>query len=277
MKNSILHMRPYYLIASLVTLASLTLTGCSLFPSDSSRPVTRYPAQPAPAYPAPPVPGNPGPDTSVTSSPVGDGGTDIIKQIALDEAACKAAHGHWNACASPCRNQPDAKVCIESCMMVCECGGIAGFGCPAGYECGDYVPGPNVPDAMGICKPTAVKPTTTSKEFNNPKTFTSVVVIGSVTDGHVTVSNPFSFYGTTTVFENQFSWRVKDGKDVAVASGQAYANSPDMGQPGPFKVAVNLKLKPATKTGFLELFDNSPKDGAEEILISVPITFALQP
>jgi hypothetical protein len=42
------------------------------------------------------------------------------------------------------------------CVQYCECGGIAGFGCPDGYECTDYLPkdkdGNPVPDAMGICK-----------------------------------------------------------------------------------------------------------------------------
>lgn len=37
----------------------------------------------------------------------------------ITEASCTAIEGTWNGCASPCRNDPDAVVCIQSCVEVC--------------------------------------------------------------------------------------------------------------------------------------------------------------
>ena len=50
----------------------------------------------------------------------------------LDQTMCDSHHGNWNG-------------------TVCLCGGIAGFSCPAGYFCTDYIPNKETPDAMGIC------------------------------------------------------------------------------------------------------------------------------
>jgi hypothetical protein len=77
----------------------------------------------------------------------------------VTEAMCNAAHGHWNECGSPCRGSPAGQPCVAMCLQQCECGGIAGFGCPQGYECTDYLPGKDTPDAMGICKRIEAKQT----------------------------------------------------------------------------------------------------------------------
>ena len=86
---------------------------------------------------------------SVSKPPVVDA-TGITKEM------CENARGHWNECGSACRGAPEGTACIMMCVMYCECGGIAGFGCPPGYVCTDYLPkypnGDPVPDAMGICK-----------------------------------------------------------------------------------------------------------------------------
>jgi hypothetical protein len=37
----------------------------------------------------------------------------------VDETSCKAIGGTWNDCASPCRNDPNAEVCIMMCVQVC--------------------------------------------------------------------------------------------------------------------------------------------------------------
>jgi len=84
--------------------------------------------------------------------------------------------------------------------------------------------------------------------------------------------NPFIFNGTTTVFENQFSWRLLDGSKNLIAGDQAYAKSPDMGLPGAFEVKGFFDAIPKSTKGVLELYDESPKDGAEIILIRVPVT-----
>jgi hypothetical protein len=106
-------------LAVLVGLIMLSY-GCIAYP-----PVTN---------PPPPGPGEPG----------------------LTKELCESARGHWNDCGSACRGAPEGTACIMMCVQYCECGGIAGFGCPSGYECSDYLPkdklGNPVPDAMGICK-----------------------------------------------------------------------------------------------------------------------------
>jgi putative hemolysin len=70
----------------------------------------------------------------------------------MTEQLCKSAGGSWNNCISPCRGAPDGTACIAICWSGCECGGFAGFRCPAGFECTDYLPSADNPDAMGICK-----------------------------------------------------------------------------------------------------------------------------
>jgi len=74
---------------------------------------------------------------------------------AMTKEMCENARGHWDECGSACRGAPPGTACIMMCVQYCECGGIAGFGCPAGYECADYLPSNDTPDAMGICKRTS--------------------------------------------------------------------------------------------------------------------------
>ena len=65
----------------------------------------------------------------------------------ISKEQCIEAKGHWNECESPCVGT-NAEVCIEMCLAQCECGGIAGFGCPKGYIC--KLSG-KIMDEMGIC------------------------------------------------------------------------------------------------------------------------------
>ena len=76
---------------------------------------------------------------------------DVDTGNAITQKMCGDAGGHWNSCGSACRGEPEGTVCIEVCAPYCECGGIAGFGCPAGYVCTDYLP-EGAADAMGVCK-----------------------------------------------------------------------------------------------------------------------------
>ncbi|MBI2108503.1 hypothetical protein HYU10_01055, partial [Candidatus Woesearchaeota archaeon] len=75
-------------------------------------------------------------DTELPKNEQPDGATTgsepVAKAITPEE--CKAANGNWNECGSPCAGI-DAEVCIQVCSAQCECGGIAGFGCPEGYKC----------------------------------------------------------------------------------------------------------------------------------------------
>ena len=97
-------------------------------------------------------PANSSPPVITNSTPTGPGEPGLKKEL------CESARGHWNDCGSACRGAPPGTACPMVCIAECECGGIAGFGCPDGYRCSDYLPkdknGNPVPDAMGICKRT---------------------------------------------------------------------------------------------------------------------------
>lgn len=82
-------------------------------------------------------------------SPPAPGGDDGDSR-SIDEISCRGAGGRWNPCGSACRGAPSGTACIQVCVPQCECGGIAGFGCPDGFACGDFEP-PGAADAMGIC------------------------------------------------------------------------------------------------------------------------------
>jgi hypothetical protein len=71
----------------------------------------------------------------------------------MTKELCESARGNWNECGSACRGAPEGTACTMQCVPMCECGGFAGFGCPDGFECADYLPDEQTPDAMGICKP----------------------------------------------------------------------------------------------------------------------------
>lgn len=65
----------------------------------------------------------------------------------ITKQQCLNANGNWNECGSPCAGT-NADFCIEMCQVQCECGGIAGFGCPEGYKC--RLSG-EAADEMGVC------------------------------------------------------------------------------------------------------------------------------
>jgi hypothetical protein len=71
--------------------------------------------------------------------------------VDLNEETCNVAGGHWNECGSKCSiknaGNPGA-VCVQVCEPLCECGGIAGFRCPRGYNC---IMPTGVADALGYC------------------------------------------------------------------------------------------------------------------------------
>ena len=74
------------------------------------------------------------------------------EECPLTEQICSGAGGNWNSCSNKCSldNQgEDGVACTLQCEMLCECGGIAGFGCPEGFTCKS----PGFPDALGYCVP----------------------------------------------------------------------------------------------------------------------------
>ncbi len=77
--------------------------------------------------------------------------TCVRPDVPITREQCESARGHFNECGSACRTATEETACTLQCVQYCECGGIAGFGCPEGYTCTDYMP-PGAADAMGVCK-----------------------------------------------------------------------------------------------------------------------------
>jgi len=210
-----------------------------------------------------------------------DSGLDITRDT------CNKGGGHWNSCASSCRGAEKNEVCIQVCKEQCECGSLAHWSCPVGYECTDLLPDAQDPAAIGICTKSQNQTQPQSQAKSQPQIASSGIF--KSTDGLTIIDqsqrdlnekgiplfyNPFIFEGSTIVFENQFQWRVSDQKGNLIASGQGYADSPDVGLPGHFSIKGFFDALPQSSDGTLELFYYSPEDGSEKTLIKVPVQLA---
>lgn len=86
------------------------------------------------------------------------------------------------------------------------------------------------------------------------------------------VSSPFIVAGEARVFENVVHVRVTNAKGEAFINETAYAKAKEPGEFGAFAINLTYKFK-NTKEGFVEVYSTSAKDGSEENLIRVPVTF----
>lgn len=87
------------------------------------------------------------------------------------------------------------------------------------------------------------------------------------------VSLPITISGQARVFENQFSYRIKDAQGNIIAGGTATAHSPDIGQFGPFTITIDSFSSPVRDTITIEVFNHSAKDGSEENLVRIPVLY----
>jgi hypothetical protein len=86
------------------------------------------------------------------------------------------------------------------------------------------------------------------------------------------VSSPVTVAGVVSgVFENQFMISVLDanGKELGQVRATAYG---DIGKPAVFSEEVTFAA-PTTKTGTIEIWDQSAKDGSKQVIDSVKIQF----
>lgn len=107
--------------------------------------------------------------------------------------------------------------------------------------------------------------TTTSSDTGN-----IVVFEPDPNDG---VGLPLVITGRARVFENTLSYRLTDGNGVVLAEGFTTADAPDIGQFGEFEITANYD-EPATDAGTLKVFNYSARDGSEENVVSIPVSFA---
>lgn len=87
------------------------------------------------------------------------------------------------------------------------------------------------------------------------------------------VGLPLIIKGKARVFENVFSYRIKNEDGSLLYENNGYANSPDMGQFGDFEISVNYP-EPKSGKGIVEVFEYSAKDGSEINKVITPVIFS---
>ncbi len=83
----------------------------------------------------------------------------------------------------------------------------------------------------------------------------------------------FAVTGVARVFENSVSYRLTDEDGTVLMQSFTTANSPDIGQFGPFMFMIDASAATGT-TGILEVFQNSAKDGSEIDKVTTHVRFA---
>jgi germination protein M len=108
-------------------------------------------------------------------------------------------------------------------------------------------------------------------EHLSPTEKPNIVVTSPKADQEV--SSPLTITGEARVFENVLRVRLQDQDGNTIIESNATANSPDMGQFGPFQQSVAFPSQKG-KNGSLEVFSLSAKDGDEINKVIIPIQFA---
>ena len=136
--------------------------------------------------------------------------------------------------------------------------------------------------APGHPQPQNNMPTPTPKEQNQVTTPTPVgkssknITIRTPKDND-TIGLSFQVTGEARVFENVVSYRVRNQKtNTAIVTGTTTADSPDVGQFGPFTITIIIPEDVNLHSGDilkLEVFQASPKDGSDTDLVSIPLKY----
>ena len=139
-----------------------------------------------------------------------------------------------------------------------------------------------------IPRPIALIPTTSTPDLSpsvkTPSIPTVPVIVFSSKDhvtsvilsGYPNLYPEFHIYGTSTAFENQIRWRVRDLKRAILGEGPIQLKSPDAGFPGSFDADVLLDRAPSSESsGTLFVFEPSPKDGTPTHIVEIPVRFRL--
>lgn len=86
------------------------------------------------------------------------------------------------------------------------------------------------------------------------------------------VKSPLVVEGLERTFEQNVVIRLKDGEGLELVKIAVTGSAPDVGIYGPYHGELKFET-PATKTGTLEVFQGSPKDGSEIDKVIIPIRF----
>jgi hypothetical protein len=84
---------------------------------------------------------------------------------------------------------------------------------------------------------------------------------------------PFFLQGKARVFENQLNYRILDEDGSVLTEGNITASGGEVGQLNPFETKITYLPPPNGKKGMVEVFDYSPKDGAQIDTVRVRVRF----
>jgi hypothetical protein len=134
----------------------------------------------------------------------------------------------------------------------------------------------------GIGGPSPTPFRTTSATPTSAATQTAAASATPITSakGFITVARPLSgaritspllISGDASVFEAALQWRIVDGGGTVYAQGITTASA---GAPARGTFTVNVTYTgPATDvTGFVEVYETSPRDGSIDDIVRVPVT-----
>jgi hypothetical protein len=84
------------------------------------------------------------------------------------------------------------------------------------------------------------------------------------------VRSPLRVQGRARVFEGNVQVQVRDARGKIIGNGftTAVPGPPDWGE---FSYTVTFSLTGGTQPGLIEAFSTSPKDGAVDNMVSVPV------
>ena len=135
----------------------------------------------------------------------------------------------------------------------------------------DYIPSDQQPTVATDTLPVAPQEETikTGEHASASKN----VIVSSLID-HQVIGNPFVILGRARAFESVVNWRISDAHGKVLGQGSVMTNAQDMGLYGSFRVRAFFADVPETDTGTAQVFTMSPKDGSEQDMVSIPVTFS---
>jgi hypothetical protein len=89
---------------------------------------------------------------------------------------------------------------------------------------------------------------------------------------NTTITSPMLIKGEARVFEGTFQMRLKDAQDNIIVEKFGTAAAEEVGEFGTFGELL-LFDDISSETGTLEVYWQSPEDGSEQDLVSIPIKF----
>jgi len=87
-----------------------------------------------------------------------------------------------------------------------------------------------------------------------------------------TITSPFLIKGEARVFEGTVQLRLKDSDGNIIVEKNGTASAEEVGEFGPFGELL-LFDEVSSDSGILEVYWQSPEDGSEQDLVSIPIKF----